>query len=185
MSVAPATRLPFIGGLTPLRDLRLSEIRPEHAQGPVPEHLLVASVAEDDYVAPVLVKPVKEEPAPPKAKRTVTAPKVRKERLNVWPCPACGARSRGLGSAGLGASWRQCRDEACGVRFRTRPPRPRSLNAWPPCPACGAKLWSYKKRVNVQVLRCKACRQFHRMPLGTTETPKAQEPASTADAEKG
>lgn len=72
MSAAPATHLPFVGGLTPLRDLRASEIRREHAQGPVPAHLVPGLEGCD--------RPKKELPVTSKVEAVPLEPKPWKPR---------------------------------------------------------------------------------------------------------
>jgi ribosomal protein L37AE/L43A len=178
VSAARAAQLPFLGGAVRREELRASAIRPEHAQGPVPAHLLLVPRAEDfkPVRAPVQVKAVQvSKPKPRRAavvkkprplKPKVTQAKVRAERPNMWPCPACGSRSEGKGSAWGGGSWRKCAAEGCLLRFRTVTLES-TKGVWPSCPHCQGATVANGKRSGKQILKCKDCGKTHRRVVGS------------------
>lgn len=85
-----------------------------------------------------------------------------KLRPNPYPCPDCGGRSKGRGSAAGGGSWRKCQD--CGRNFRTQPAPPRT--EWPPCPrpSCGGRTVSNGTTpAGKRILLCRSCKKSFRI----------------------
>lgn len=162
MTVAYAARTPWIGSrLHREEEPRYAWERPLLPHGAeIPGTLTVIEELAD------WPRPAKKTPVPkPKLRKCqarksrATAPKIRP---NLYPCPDCGGRSKGKGSASGGGYWRQCQD--CKRNFRTTPAPVRT--PWPPCPRpnCGGRAVSNGKTpAGRRILLCRSCKKSFRI----------------------